>query len=50
MKMTSLMRMAAMAALSLALAAPALAADNTAHAQELINSLGCKGCHSYNFV
>jgi len=45
MKMTSLMRMAATAALSLALAAPALAADDTAHAQELINSLGCKGCH-----
>lgn len=44
MNMTSMMKFAAAAALSLAVAAPALAADD-ARARELINSLGCKGCH-----
>jgi ubiquinol-cytochrome c reductase cytochrome b subunit len=44
MNMTWMMKFAATAALSLALAAPALAADD-ARARELINSLGCKGCH-----
>jgi ubiquinol-cytochrome c reductase cytochrome b subunit len=44
MNMTRMMKFAAAAALSLALAAPALAADD-ARARELINSLGCKGCH-----
>jgi ubiquinol-cytochrome c reductase cytochrome b subunit len=44
MDMTSMMKFAATAALSLALATPALAADD-ARARELINSLGCKGCH-----
>jgi cytochrome c2 len=44
MNMTRMMKLAVAAALSLALAAPALAADD-ARARELINSLGCKGCH-----
>jgi ubiquinol-cytochrome c reductase cytochrome b subunit len=44
MDMTRTMKFAATAALSLALAVPALAADD-ARARELINSLGCKGCH-----
>lgn len=44
MNMTRMMKLAATAALSLALAAPALAA-NDARARELIHSLGCKGCH-----
>jgi len=39
-----MMKFAAAAALSLALAAPALATDD-ARAMELINALGCKGCH-----
>jgi ubiquinol-cytochrome c reductase cytochrome b subunit len=39
-----MIKLTAIAALSLALAAPALAADD-ARARELINSLGCKGCH-----
>jgi len=41
---TRLIKLAAAAALSLALTTPALAADD-ARAKELINSLGCKGCH-----
>jgi cytochrome c2 len=45
MNMTSTtIQLLAAAALSLALTAPALAADD-ARARELINSLGCKGCH-----
>lgn len=44
MDMASILKFAATAALSLALAAPALAADD-ARARELINALGCKGCH-----
>jgi ubiquinol-cytochrome c reductase cytochrome b subunit len=44
MDMTRMMKLAATAALSLALVTPALAADD-ARARELINSLGCKGCH-----
>jgi ubiquinol-cytochrome c reductase cytochrome b subunit len=44
MNTTSMIKLAATAALSLALAAPALAADD-ARARDLINSLGCKGCH-----
>ena len=44
MKMTYLIKWVATAAVSLALATPALAADD-ARARELINSLGCKGCH-----
>lgn len=43
MKTTRMMKLAATAVLSLALATPALADD--ARARELINSLGCKGCH-----
>lgn len=43
MKTTRTMKLAATAVLSLALATPALADD--ARARELINSLGCKGCH-----
>ena len=44
MNMTRMMKQAASVALILALAAPALAADD-ARARELIDSLGCKGCH-----
>jgi ubiquinol-cytochrome c reductase cytochrome b subunit len=42
------LKLAAAAALSLALAAPALAADDNTRAEELIYSLGCKGCHQIN--
>jgi mono/diheme cytochrome c family protein len=42
MTLTDLRNAAAAAALAVALSSPALAADR---AQELINSLGCKGCH-----
>lgn len=44
MKMNRLIKLATTAVLSLGLAAPALAVDE-ARARELINSLGCKGCH-----
>lgn len=44
MKMNRLIKLVAAATLSLAMATPALAADE-ARAKELINSLGCKGCH-----
>ncbi len=38
----------AAAGLALSLAAPAWAADDEARARELINALGCKGCHQLN--
>lgn len=38
----------AIAALALVLAAPALAAGNPSRAVELLNALGCKGCHRLN--
>jgi len=38
----------AIAALALVLAAPAFAAGDSSRAVELINSLGCKGCHQIN--
>lgn len=44
MKMTCMIKWVATATVSLALATPVLAADD-ARARELINSLGCKGCH-----
>ena len=40
-----LIRILFVAALSLVLALPALAAGNNARGKELINSSGCKGCH-----
>lgn len=44
MKTNCLIKLVTSVALSLTLATPALAADE-ARARELINSLGCKGCH-----
>jgi mono/diheme cytochrome c family protein len=35
-----------LALVALALGAPALAAEDEGHARELVNALGCKGCHS----
>ncbi len=43
-----LTRITAAAAIILALAPPALAAEDEARARELINALGCKGCHRIN--
>jgi mono/diheme cytochrome c family protein len=40
-----LIRILLVAALSLVLALPALAADKHARGKELVNSSGCKGCH-----
>lgn len=45
MSHSGLLKTAATAALALALATPAAAAD-AARAQDQINALGCKGCHS----
>lgn len=44
MKMNRTLKLVTTVALSLAFATPALAVDQ-ARAKELINSLGCKGCH-----
>ena len=38
----------AIAALVLVMAAPALAAEDSSRGLELLNSLGCKGCHRIN--
>jgi len=47
MNANRLVKLVMCVALSLVIATPALAAD-TARALELINSLGCKGCHQLN--
>lgn len=39
---------AALAALALFLATPSFAAKDSASAVDLLNSLGCKGCHRLN--
>jgi cytochrome c553 len=41
-----LIRCTLLALVALALCAPALAAPDEGHARELINALGCKGCHA----
>jgi ubiquinol-cytochrome c reductase cytochrome b subunit len=38
----------AIAALALVMAAPAVAAEDSSRGIELLNSLGCKGCHRIN--
>ena len=45
MKLRILTKTAAAAILTLALAAPAFAADNNARAMELVKAQGCLGCH-----
>lgn len=48
MTMNTAMKAAAAASLVLVLAATAWGADDEVRALELINSLGCKGCHTFN--
>ncbi|BCR06119.1 c-type cytochrome [Desulfuromonas versatilis] len=48
MNLKSFAAVFAAAGLTLALAGTANAVDNEARARELINALGCKGCHQFN--